>query len=58
VKASAPKASADQIVNALTAAYCPVVMGNKSLSEADRVADLGNFSGLVYGRLNRRPARG
>jgi mono/diheme cytochrome c family protein len=58
VKQAAPKAAGDQIVNALIDAYCPVVMADQSKSYPDRVADLGNFSGLVYGRINKRPARG
>jgi mono/diheme cytochrome c family protein len=57
VKSAAPKANDDQIVNALTEAYCPVVMSETSKSAAERSADLGNFSGLVYGRLNRRPTK-
>jgi hypothetical protein len=58
VKSADPAASGDQIVNALTAAYCPVAMAEKSKPLAQRAADLGTFSGLVYGRLNRRPSSG
>jgi mono/diheme cytochrome c family protein len=58
VKSADPKATNDQIVNALTDAYCPVVMKETSKSTAQRAADLGNFSELVYGRLNRRPSHG
>jgi mono/diheme cytochrome c family protein len=57
VKAAAPKAGGDEIVNAVMWAYCPVIIADTSKSEADRAADLGNFGGLVYGRLNRRPGR-
>jgi mono/diheme cytochrome c family protein len=41
----------DDIVNALTAAYCPVVMADKAASAAERAAQLGNFSVLVYGQI-------
>ncbi len=57
VKSADPSASNDDIVNALTDAYCPVVMKETSRSHAQQAADLGNFSELVYGRLNRRPTR-
>jgi hypothetical protein len=45
-------ASNDDIVNALTAAYCPVVIADKATSPTARASLLGNFSGLVYGQLN------
>jgi mono/diheme cytochrome c family protein len=57
VKSAAPKATNDQVVNALTDAYCPVVMKETSKSTVQRAADLGNFSELVYGQINRRSAR-
>jgi mono/diheme cytochrome c family protein len=41
----------DDIVNALTAAYCPVVTADKDASAAERAAQLGNFSVLVYGQV-------
>jgi mono/diheme cytochrome c family protein len=41
----------DDIVNALTAAYCPAVMADKGASAAARAAQLGNFSVLVYGQI-------
>jgi mono/diheme cytochrome c family protein len=44
-------ASNDDIVNALTAAYCPVVTADKATSSTARASLLGNFSGLVYGQL-------
>ncbi len=43
--------SPDDIVNGLTAAYCPVVAADKEISSAARASLLGNFSGLVYGQL-------
>jgi hypothetical protein len=58
VKSADPGASDDQIVNALTVAYCPVAMAEPSKTIAQKAADLGNFSGLVYGRLKRRPTSG
>jgi mono/diheme cytochrome c family protein len=57
VKAAAPGATNDAIVNALSDAYCPVVMADTSASAADRIEDFGTFSGLVYGRLAGRPDR-
>ena len=63
VDAFAPKLQAglsgqkgDDVVNALVAAYCPVVAADKSLSAADRATRLGNFGGLVYGRLRKETA--
>ncbi len=44
-------ASDDDIVNALTIAYCPVVMTDKTLPQGERASLLGNFSVLVYGQL-------
>jgi mono/diheme cytochrome c family protein len=44
-------ASDDDIVNNLTAAYCPVVTADKAISSTARASLLGNFSGLVYGQL-------
>jgi hypothetical protein len=41
----------DDIVNALTAAYCPTVVADKGASAAARAAQLGNFSVLVYGQI-------
>jgi mono/diheme cytochrome c family protein len=43
-------ATDDDIVNALTAAYCPIVMADNN-SPAERASLLGNFSVLVYGQL-------
>ncbi|HEX2940785.1 MAG TPA: cytochrome c [Rhodopila sp.] len=51
VKAEAPDAKRSDIVNSLTIAYCPVVDGNNSLSWADKVATLDNFSERVYSEL-------
>lgn len=44
-------ASDDDIVNALTVAYCPVVTADTAATPAARAAQLGNFSELVYGQL-------
>jgi len=46
-------ASDDDIVNALTAAYCPIVAANNATGP-ERAQLLGNFSVLVYGRLKNR----
>jgi mono/diheme cytochrome c family protein len=44
-------ASDDDIVNALTAAYCSLVMADAAILPPARASLLGNFSGLVYGQL-------
>jgi mono/diheme cytochrome c family protein len=41
----------DDLVNALTAAYCGQLMTDKSLQQPQRAALLGNFSSLVYGEI-------
>lgn len=51
VKASAPTASNDDIVNAMIAAYCPVALADDSVPAAARTALLGSFGGLAYGQL-------
>jgi mono/diheme cytochrome c family protein len=44
----------DDLVNALTSAYCPVVMNDSTISPAQRAALLGNFSVLVYGQTRKQ----
>ena len=46
-------ANSDEIVNALTAAYCRVVLADASLSPTERTSLLGSFSGLAYGEIKR-----
>ena len=53
VKAKAPAAKDDDIVNALTQAYCPLAMADTHVAGPDRTARLGAFSVLVYGQLKR-----
>jgi mono/diheme cytochrome c family protein len=43
----------DDIVNALTAAYCPIVLADAALQPAERASLLGNFAGLVYGQIKK-----
>lgn len=57
IKAAAPGASNDAIVNALTVAYCPVAVNNTKLTPPRRAIDLGNFAGLVYGQLKKGNAQ-
>ena len=52
VKASAPTATNDDIVNAMIAAYCPVALADDSVPPAERTALLGSFGGLAYGQIN------
>lgn len=48
VKAASPKAQPADIVNGLTAAYCPIVNANKSLGDAERRWHLDQFAQIVY----------
>lgn len=51
VKAAAPGAHADAIVNALTQAYCPIAFQDATLPAAERPIQLGTFAQLVYGQI-------
>jgi mono/diheme cytochrome c family protein len=51
VKAADPGVKKDDLVNALTIAYCPVAESDTSLPAAQKPVAIGNFSNLVYGRL-------
>ena len=51
----APKATVDDIVNALTIAYCPIAPSGNS-PRAAAAARLGDFSTLVYGRIKHTEA--
>ena len=53
LKASLAGVKDDDIVNALTDAYCPVAYGDSKISAARRSIALGNFSGLVYGQIKK-----
>jgi mono/diheme cytochrome c family protein len=48
IKKGAPEATADQIANALTAAYCPIAMEKEQGGRKSIV--LGSFATLVYGQ--------
>ncbi len=50
-KTLAPKAATDDLVNGLTAAYCPVVADTPNLNNDQRRWRLQRFAQLVYGRL-------
>jgi hypothetical protein len=54
IKAAAGRASDDDIVNGLTAAYCPVAMQDATLPPAERPIQLGTFAQLVYGQLKTK----
>jgi mono/diheme cytochrome c family protein len=49
-KVKSAGASDNDVVNAMTAAYCQDVMGDKSLKRPEQTALLGRFSVLVYGQ--------
>ena len=51
VHRSVPGAQRADIVNSLTAAYCPVVFSNKAIAAADRGPMLDRFASLVYTEL-------
>ncbi len=48
VKRAAPGAKKDDVVNQLTAAYCPVVFKDKSIPPDQRAPKLDEFASLVY----------
>jgi mono/diheme cytochrome c family protein len=51
-KAAAPGAGRAELVNNLTAAYCPIVKQDPKMSAANKADALVKFSQLVYGRLH------
>ncbi len=51
IKAAAPTSKDDDIVNAMTVAYCPIAMADTAVPAPDRTARLGSFAGLVYGQI-------
>ena len=53
IKAAAPAARDDDIVNAVAEAYCPVAMADATLTASERTVRLGDFAVLVYGQLKQ-----
>jgi mono/diheme cytochrome c family protein len=53
LKAAAPHAPTADLVNGLTAAYCPMLLADAKLTEPQRAARLGSFSEILYGQLIR-----
>jgi|SRR5450631_2327603 hypothetical protein len=51
LKAEAPDTTNDDLINGLTASYCRNELANSKLSAADRAAQIGNFSVLVYSQI-------
>jgi mono/diheme cytochrome c family protein len=41
-------ASDDEVVNAMTEAYCPIALANTTVPKSERIATLGSFSDIVY----------
>jgi hypothetical protein len=41
-------ASDDEVVNAMTEAYCPIALANTTVPRSERIALLGSFSDIVY----------
>lgn len=58
IKASAPSASDDAVVNAMIEAYCPVVMADKEVPAGEKTQLIGSFGGLVYGQIKKVDAGG
>jgi mono/diheme cytochrome c family protein len=56
VKTADRTASDDDIVNALTVAYCPIAALDSTLPAAERAIQLGTFAQLVYGQIKQAPA--
>lgn len=54
VQRAAPGAKKDDVVNQLTAAYCPVVFSNKSIAPGQRAPKLDEFASLVYTVLSEQ----
>jgi mono/diheme cytochrome c family protein len=52
VRHRVPQAKGAEIVNQLTAAYCPVVFKNGSLPKEEKAAKLDQFAALVYTQLH------
>jgi mono/diheme cytochrome c family protein len=57
LKAAAPHAPTQDLVNGLTAAYCPILLADTGLTEPQRAARLGSFSEILYGQLTRAGTR-
>jgi mono/diheme cytochrome c family protein len=53
VKAAAPHAKTADLVDGLTAAYCPILLNNQAMTEPQRAARLGAFAEILYGQLVR-----
>jgi len=52
VRHQVPHAKSAEIVNQLTAAYCPVVFKNASLAKDEKATKLDQFAALVYTQLH------
>jgi mono/diheme cytochrome c family protein len=53
LKAAAPNAPKADLVNGLTASYCPMLLADSGMTEPQRAARLGAFSEILYGQLTR-----
>ncbi len=53
LKAAAPNTPTHELVNGMTSAYCPMLMADPSLTQAQRAARLGTFGEVLYGQLVR-----
>jgi mono/diheme cytochrome c family protein len=55
LRKAAPHVSQADVVNGLTAAYCPIVRRDEQLNPVARGLRLGHFSELVYAQLHSSP---
>ena len=57
VQRAVPGAKNDDVVNQLTAAYCPIVFNDKAVAPGQRAPKLDQFASLVYTVLSEQATR-
>jgi mono/diheme cytochrome c family protein len=53
LKAAAPHLGTADLVNGMLATYCPMLLADKTLTDAQRAARLGTFGEILYGQMVR-----
>jgi mono/diheme cytochrome c family protein len=56
LKAAAPHTPTADLVNGMVAAYCPILLSDKQMNDAQRAARIGTFAEIMYGQLVRTTA--
>jgi mono/diheme cytochrome c family protein len=56
LRAAAPHAAQADLVNGMLASYCPILLSDSSLNDAQRAARLGAFGEILYGQITRTTA--